>query len=175
MFDLELSYVVDEWAKDVARTIENKYGNSQGVEGNAQVTSDLPFVAQGNVETYIRAWGQKAWILEYGSGSLADKENPTLDAYVNSGNFNRYRSRADMTIRGRDAGEYQDLDGNTHVSSGKNAGKDLEAKPVYSPSVPLHIVQEEIQAELPELRSRIAEIVPELIARELEISMEVAL
>ena len=123
MFDLELSYVVDEWAKDVARTIENKYGNSQGVEGNAIASSDLPFISEGNIVTYIRAQGQKAWILEYGSGSKADQENPGLDAYVSNGNFNRYRSRSDMTIRGRDAGEYKDLDGNTHVSSGRNAGR----------------------------------------------------
>jgi hypothetical protein len=54
VFDLELSYVVDEWAKDVARTVENKYGNSQGVEGNAMASSDLPFVSEGNVVTYIR-------------------------------------------------------------------------------------------------------------------------
>ena len=104
MFDIELSYVVDKWAKDVARTIENKYGNSQGVEGNAMASSDLRFISEGNVVTYIRAQGQKAWILEYGSGSKANQENPGLDAYVSNGNFNRYRSRSDMTIRGRDAG-----------------------------------------------------------------------
>ena len=73
MFDLELSYVVDEWAKDVARTIENKYGNSQGVEGNATASSDLPFISEGNIVTYIRAQGQKAWALEYGSGSRRTK------------------------------------------------------------------------------------------------------
>lgn len=80
-----------------------------------------------------------------------------------------------MTIRGRDAGEYKDLDGNTHVSSGKNAGRDLEAAHVYEPTVPLHVVQEEIQKALPDLRSRLAAIIPELIARELRISMEVVL
>ena len=175
MFDLELSYVVDEWAMDVARTIENKYGNSQGVEGNAMASSDLPFISEGNVVTYIRAQGQKAWILEYGSGSKSDQENPGLDAYVGNKNFNRYRSRSDMRIRGRDAGDYKDLDGNPQVSSGKNAGRDLEAKPVYEPQIPLHVVQEEIQKALPDLRSRLATVIPELIARELRISMEVVL
>ena len=98
MFDLELSYVVDEWAKDVARTIENKYGNSQGVEGNATASSDLPFISEGNVVTYIRAQGQKAWILEYGSGSKADQENPGLDAYVGNPNFNRYLALSKICI-----------------------------------------------------------------------------
>ena len=175
MFDLELSYVVDEWAKDVARTIENKYGNSQGVEGNAMASSDLPFISEGNIVTYIRAQGQKAWILEYGSGSKSDTSSPYIDSYVSDKNFNHYRSKGDMRIRGRDAGDYKDLDRNPQVSSGKNAGRDLEAKPVYEPQIPLHVVQEEIQKALPDLCSRLATVIPELIARELRISMEVVL
>ena len=175
MFDLELSFITNQWAKEVSWNIERRWGNSAGVTGNTEVTVDLPYVSAGNVVQYIRAQGRKAWILEYGSGSKSDTDNPYLDSYVSSGDFNGYRSRSDMRIRGRDAGEYSDLDGGTQVSSGRNAGKDLEAKPVYEPQIPLHIIQEEIEKEIPTLRSRIAELVPELIARELSITMDVTI
>lgn len=175
MFDLELSALTNQWAKEVSWNIERRWGNSGGVEGNAEVSVDLPYVSAGSVVEYIRAQGRKAWILEYGSGSKSDTSNPYLDSYVSSGDFNGYRSRSDMRIRGRDAGEYSDLDGGTQVSSGKNAGKDLEAKPVYETHIPLHIIQEEIEKEIPTLRSRIAELVPELIARELSITMDVTI
>ena len=175
MFDLELSALVYQWAKEVSWTIQNKWEGSQGVDGLAECSVDIPYISSGNVVEYIRAQGRKAWILEYGSGSKSDTSNPYLDSYVSSGDFNGYRSRSDMRIRGRDAGEYSDLDGGTQVSSGRNAGKDLEAKPVYEPQIPLHIVHEYIEAEIPTLRSRIATLVPELIARELSITMDVVI
>ena len=175
VFDLELSFLTNQWAKEVSWNIERRWENSGGVEGNAEVSVDLPYVSAGNVVEYIRAQGRKAWILEYGSGSKSDTGSPYLDSYVSDKNFNHYRSKGDMRIRGRDAGEYSDLDGGTQVSSGRNAGKDLEAKPVYEPQIPLHIIQEEIEKEIPTLRSRIAELVPELIARELSITMDVTI
>lgn len=175
MFDLELSVLTNQWAKEVSWNIERRWENSGGVTGTTEVNVDLPYVSAGNVVQYIRAQGRKAWILEYGSGSKSDTSNPYLDSYISSGDFNEYRSRSDMRIRGRDAGEYSDLDGGTQVSSGRNAGKDLEAKPVYEPQIPLHIIQEEIEKEIPTLRSRIATLVPELIARELSITMDVTI
>lgn len=175
MFDLELSALTNQWAKEVSWNIERRWENSGGVEGNAEVSVDLPYVSTGDVVEYIRAQGQKAWILEYGSGSKSDTSSPYIDSYVSDRNFNHYRSKGDMRIRGRDAGDYKDLDRNPQVSSGRNAGKDLEAKPVYEPQIPLHIIQEEIEKEIPTLRSRIAELVPELIARELSITMDVTI
>ena len=175
MFDLELSALTNQWAKEVSWNIERRWENMTGVEGNAEVSVDLPYVSAGDVVEYIRAQGQKAWILEYGSGSKSDTSSPYIDSYVSSSNFNSYRSRGDMRIRGRAAGEYSDLDGNPQVSTGTNAGRDLEAKPVYEPQIPLHVIQEEIEKEIPTLRSRIATLVPELIARELSITMDVTL
>ena len=175
MFDLELSALTNQWAKEVSWNIERRWENRAGVEGNAEVSVDLPYVYAGDVVEYIRAQGQKAWILEYGSGSKSDTSNPYIDSYVSDKNFNHYRSKGDMRIRGRDAGDYKDLDRNPQVSSGRNAGKDLESKPVYEPQIPLHVIQEEIEKEIPTLRSRIAELVPELIARELSITMDVTI
>lgn len=174
MFEEEIAVITYEWAKDVADNIRNRWNNSQGVTGNAEVSVDAPAISSGNIMTAIVAEGQKAWILEYGSGSKSDtQDNPYIDSYVNDSNFNRYRSRSDMRIRGRNAGEYKDLDGNTHESTGKNAGKDLEIKPVYEPQIPLKIIHEEIQKELPELRSRISLVIPKLIAKALKIDVGV--
>ena len=64
MFDLELSYIVNQWALEVSWNIENRWENSGGVDGKSEVSVDLPFVSEGNLVEYIRAQGQKAWILE---------------------------------------------------------------------------------------------------------------
>ena len=97
--------------------------------------------------TFI-ASGQKAWILEYGKGSLMDSDNPYLGEYKSNSNWNQYRKGNAVT--GRGAGEYQDLDGNTHYSSGKAIGRNLEAigKEEYFPSGPLHIIRESIHEHM---------------------------
>jgi hypothetical protein len=148
-----------------------------GIDGTGKVLEDSPFVQSGNIVEYIRCVGARAWIGEYGGGSEADLLNPYLDEYVNNPNFNHYRSKSDMTVRGRDAGEYLDLNGEAHESTGRAAGKDLELKPVYQgmSMPPMHIIEENIQASLPDLYARLSVVIPQLIAQQLAIDFTVTI
>jgi len=180
VFDLELSALVYQWAKEVSWTIQNKWENSQGVDGLAECSVDVPYISSGNVVEYIRAWGDKAWILEYGSGHTLDESNPYLEDYKSTDRWNPARASDGNEFVGRAAGEIVYVpDGTTYESTGKAEGMRLEHqmgnKLPYKSQVPLHIVQEEIQKEIPTLREIIATLVPELIARELSITMDVTL
>lgn len=159
----------------ICARVAAKWGNMQGIKGNAEIHSNLPKIVGGMVVASIEASGQKAWIAEFGSGSLSDPSNPYLDEYVSSGNFNRYRSKSDMTIRGRDAGDYTDLDGNPQHSSGHNAGKDLELKPVYPVMYPAHIIQHEIDAEIPDIIAHIQVAVRDYAASQLTMDIQMYL
>lgn len=180
MFDLELSFLVNQWATEVSWAIQNKWEGSHGVEGNAEISVDVPYISSGNVVEYIRAQGDKAWILEYGSGHTLDESNPYLEDYKSSDRWNPARESDGNEFIGRAAGETVYVpDGTTYESTGRAEGMRLEHqmgnKLPYKSQIPLHIIQEEIQKEIPTLRERIATLIPELIARELSITMDVTL
>ena len=123
-----------------------------GIIGEAEIHSELPSIVGTLVTATIEGWGQKAWIAEFGSGSIMAKanENPYLSAYKSSGNYNPLRL-SDGSITGRPKGVYYDLDGYRHESSGSAAGRDLELKPVVTVMYPAHVIAEEIQSAMPEL------------------------
>ena len=84
---------------------------------------------QAIVTAHIYAWGQKAWLLEFGKGSEMEtrlSENPFLYDYIDNENFNRLRLYNDYAITGRSKGDYYDLDGLKHTSSGRAEGQNLE-------------------------------------------------
>jgi len=175
MLDLIIAPLLHQWATMVADRIQNRWGNLSGIRGNAEISAEFPLVAKGVLVQTIKAWGQRAWIAEYGSGSESDLSNPYLNEYTNASNFNHYRSKSDMTIRGRDAGAYQDLDGNPQKSTGSNAGKYLELKPVYPgmTMLPLHVIKEESEAAFPELVLAIEQAVTSEIANTLNIQLKI--
>ena len=164
MLNVEIATVVHAWATMVAERISGQWDNLSAVHGEAHIETNDTIVFPTYLLQRIEAWGQRAYICEYGSGSASDTaDNPYIDDYINDSNFNDYRSKSDMTIRGRDEGDYTDLDGNIQHSTGKNAGKDLEAKPVYPgmTMLPMHIIREEVHSALPELYSMINDVVAE--------------
>ena len=152
-----IAIVTHQWAKDVADRIQQKWDNMSGIKGEAHINVPLPIPAVNTLIQTIEAWGAKSFIAEFGSGSESDRSNPYLDQYVNSSNFNHHRSKYDMTIRGRDAGEYTDLDGNPQTSTGHAAGRDLELKPVYEgmTMLPARVIETEVEFAKPELYARI--------------------
>lgn len=90
----------------------------------------------------------------YGTGSKMDLSNPLLSEYIASDAWNRYRSRSDTTIRGRDAGSYTNVFGEIVESSGTFAGQDLENRKIKSktggyieikPQDPSHAIEEGMQ------------------------------
>ena len=164
MLNVEIATVVHAWAVMVAERISGQWENLSAVHGEAHIETDDTIVFPTYLLQRLEAYGGRAWEIEYGSGSASDtRDNPYIDDYISDSNFNDYRSKSDMTIRGRDAGDYTDLDGNIQHSSGANAGKDLEAKPVYPgmTMLPMHIIQEEVHSALPELYSMINAVVAE--------------
>lgn len=87
----------------------------------------------------------------YGTGSKMDLSNPLLSEYIASDAWNRYRSRSDTRIRGRDAGSYTNVFGEIVESSGAFAGQVLENRKIKSenggyieikPQDPSHAIEE---------------------------------
>ena len=144
----DISDVMKQYSHGFISDIKRGW-DKESIEGEANVnfaiTSDTPTLITGE----YRATGQKAWIAEYGSGSLLDKSNPMLNEYRNNSAFNAERSE-DFEIRTR-TGEYTDLDGKTHVGSGLggvhglNAEK-LRGRPAIAHS-PKHVMREALGAD----------------------------
>lgn len=114
-------------------------------EGDSEIHSSAKELTS-SVSALIWAYGQKAWILEYGSGSemvTSTKENPFLAEYMRSEGFNKERFKNALAITGREQGYYTDLDGVTHYSTGTMQGKNLEqwrSTKSYTPISPKKII-----------------------------------
>lgn len=124
-----LKKIVSKYIKAAQQQIRQYYQSDDTVEGNAEVLDSECVIAEYEVAQEIIAFGQKAWIIEYGKGSLMEKnpdKNPFLEDYIHSDNFNKLRIQNAYAITGREAGEYFDLDGNPHKSHGRLRGKNLE-------------------------------------------------
>ena len=146
----EVKKKVDEYtriARDMVKAEWSKYtGGKYSDLGESKIFLSGIADAEGAVVRDIVAFGQKAWILEYGRGSLMETnsaENPWLDEYVSSPNFNKWRRGRGLAITGREAGEYYDLDGNVHKSTGSLAGVNLEewhSTKEYYPISPMKVI-----------------------------------
>lgn len=114
-------------------------------EGNAEIHTSVKELTR-SVSALIWAYGQKAWILEYGRGSemeMNSKENPFLAEYMRSEGFNKERFAHALAITGREQGYYTDLDGNRHHSTGTLRGRNLETwrgTKEYPPMSPKKII-----------------------------------
>ncbi len=105
----------------------------------------------------ISAGGMMSLIKEWGSGSLADTSNPAWEGYTHSEYWNPLRDPAKHTIRGRSEGEYKDLDNETHYSSGRYAGRNLEWK--YPPHEPEHWMRKIVALSRPYIMHRLTDMV----------------
>lgn len=113
-------------------------------EGRADIEA-MPVKEIAGIISAIIVEGPWAVMDEFGKGSLMDTQNPFLDEYRNSELWNPARS--DLVIRGRPAGSYKNIFGETRVSSGKMAGLDLEHRAdatgniAFMPRPPSHALQ----------------------------------
>jgi hypothetical protein len=149
------------WSDRICNRIRSRW-DSLGIPGKSEADFYPLSIVQGIVASRISGWGQRAYIAEFGSGSLMDKNNPYLEKYLQSPEFNQWRLHSSrMPIMGRSAGEYQDLDGRTEVSTGKMQGLDLErdGKPQWQPHEPMHNMEQEIDAALPEIMESITQAI----------------
>jgi hypothetical protein len=174
MIEQKIAGIIAMYTQIICERVKAKWGNMQGIQGKAGIYAGLPTIIGPMVSQSIDATGQKAWIAEFGSGSTMDTSSPYYSTYRGSSNFNPSR-RSDNSITGRPAGEYLDLDGNIHVSTGTNEGRDLEAKPVYTHMLPMHIIEFEIREVLPDLRAAIAVAVQDEVKRIFTMSIQISL
>jgi hypothetical protein len=98
--------------------------------------------ASGMIEATIGASHWKAWIQEYGRGSLMDRNNPNLWEYFDSIYWNEARYPVPgAPIVGRPPGSYIGIDDQRHVSTGIKQGINLENIPGFEPRPPLHFLR----------------------------------
>lgn len=159
----EVASIVQSYIGMARAMIEQRWSAMTDIEGNAEVaSSDLP-KAQNIVSRCILAYGQKAWIAEYGKGSLMDNisENPYLEDYMHDANFNSERPRYDNAVLGRPRGAYKDLDGNEYYSSGNLDGMIIEdfvnkfGQYLYKPIPARHVIKQVLMDILPEMREEV--------------------
>ena len=166
-----ISQVLLRYGKIINDRVVNKWRAYGEVTGNARA---LPPTIDNQIANTILLnlsySGQKAWIVEFGKGSKLDKnDNPFLEAYKKSANFNRTRLigklnslTPDFAITSREPKSvYKDLDGKSHVASDKfpKAGFNLEYWiEKYHPELmnhfsfsPKRIIQDEVKFAIPEI------------------------
>jgi hypothetical protein len=147
--------VINKWSQTIINEIYREW-NIRSTKGNAEATAEIKFLGDGTIVNFVGK-GQKAWILEYGKGSLIDADNPYLRDYVTSEIYNQLRP-ANHTVVKREVGWYSDLDGNMKYSDGINAGRDLEKiGGVFSPQPALHIIRNSVLVFLPEIMLDLAD------------------
>lgn len=134
MNDLILPIVM-KWAGKICADVCMEWGKFHNVKGEAEIGFDIVSQTAELIVGQFKANGQKAWICEYGSGSRMKPLD--LSKYKSSKYWNPYRNGTAIT--GRNAGEYTDLDGNKHYSTGSKQGQDLER--IYKPAEPKEIIR----------------------------------
>lgn len=157
--------------------IEQEWSTISNIDGESNITDEELTIASDIVARSLCAWGQKAWIAEFGKGSLMDKsssENPFLDDYINSSQFNEARLGHALSVVGRPAGEYTDLDGKDrdkygkkYKSSGNLYGKVIEDVATsrgypYAPIRGKHIIKQVIDTDISMLQNEIQDVVGDI-------------
>ena len=146
-----------EWTAVLCERIKSEWGNRSNI---SDWEKDIDFYVSpmvGNIlQSHLSAGGLGAWIAEYGSGSLIDKNSPYYENYISSENYNKLRDLNDGSFTGRDIGEtVYSPDGTSYQSTGNAKGLDLEKgkmfKDRYIASPPMHIIEQEVRNALPEI------------------------
>lgn len=158
-----LRAIVQKYCKAAQELVVQRWASLDNIDGNAAISDMELTVSRDTVARAICAYGQKAWIAEYGKGSqMETKDNPFLSDYVTSRGFNRDRLGHALSVVGRPYGYYEDLDGNRHFSHGGLSGKVIETfygQPLFFPIRAKHVIKETVRSILPEMENEIQEAV----------------
>jgi hypothetical protein len=164
-----------EWAQRVADRVNTVWPSQQSsvITGNKEIhVGELQVTAQA-IMVEIVASGQAAWEIEMGRGSLMEvdaSKNPYIIEYLGRADVNPWRFHSSrLPIMGRSAGDYTDLDGVTHVSSGHMQGLDLErdGKPEFQPAMPMHTIKTTLEFMWPTIVADINEAVNTAVGQEI--------
>jgi hypothetical protein len=133
-----LKAILEEYLREAKSGMRTVQGAESLHEGDAEM-----------IAGYIAATvvgGAWAAMDNFGRGSLMDTGNPALEDYRNSELWNP--ARFDLAIRGRPAGQYTNIFGETRRSSGRFAGMNLEEggmparfREDYQPWPPSHALE----------------------------------
>ena len=162
------------WSEQICEQVQHKWPIRQpaAITGNKEIHSNV-VVTPGLVLSTIVASGGAAYQIEFGRGSGMTADNPYLQEYMHSDTWND--ERMDATIRGRTAGTYTDLDGGTHESNGRMAGKNLESilwrgkkhDIRFAPTMPMFVIKDEIEFTWPLIVADIEGCVATAVSQEI--------
>lgn len=115
--EIELQSALTAWENEVI-----KYMGFNEFKRNANTDYEIKKEGQ-KIIAYLKA---NTYVLadSYGTGSLMLLDNPGYQEYRNSDSWNPLRTS--NTIVGRERGEYEDIFGRHHKTSGSKAGEPLE-------------------------------------------------
>ena len=118
--------VIKKHANAICRRARDEYeSNSALAPFKYEIHNDLILRTESIVIAHIEASGGLAWILEFGSGSKMDPNNPYINDYFKDSRFNNWRPMS-LEIATREAGTYTDLDGKSQTSNATHPGYPLE-------------------------------------------------
>ena len=166
--DEQIIMAVNGELQNTAQIICQNVINHWKVNGEHSIAVENLMDRGSTVMIDIVASGMAAWVEEFGSGSLIDVTSPYFEQYKNSKYWNPARESKGNAFLGRKAGDtVYDLNGGSYTSSGGLEGLYLERgwlhgtqyREPYTPSPPMHIIQEEIKAEMPLCRQRLQQAI----------------
>lgn len=181
--------VLDHMGKKINARVEKRWASVRSVQGRAYA-KEPTFLneVKNQIVMQLSYGGQKAWVAEYGRGSLMDtsKRNKWGSRYRNGRVFNRARLKPlnakakKFSLVSRAPNEsYRDLDGANHTATKKfpMRGFNLEywatryqKKPYrkyFLPMNPLYIIENEVKMALPEIKTEIERAIKSHIQRKL--------
>lgn len=138
-----IEQALQKYGSKIVSDIRRSWDSLPSIKGNSEVDFKIVSNTDDTIVGRVEASGQKAWIAEFGKGSLMDNEayNPYLSQYKrNPKRWNKLRKGHFVT--GRPKEPYVDLDNNIHYPSGRLAGRNLERTGIddYAPSKPYHVI-----------------------------------
>lgn len=171
---MELMYAVFEAANDIKFAMMSSASESISddsawfIESVNEAEKRIITSGYSMISFQVGAQHWNAFLDNYGTGSLMDKNNPWLQQYISSGYFNKERLEHSMAVVGRPAGEYSIPDfkeghgGTTRVSKGRLKGQNLETKindrtgkPYFIPESPRHWLEKSIEMGQHNLKIRV--------------------
>lgn len=151
---IDFTSVLKKYGDKNCRDIEQSWLSHSDVNGEQNIKCKTAHADGKDVLTY-EAWGQRAWLLEHGSGKKMDdaSKNPDLPAYKQSEYWNTERENTEIRSRPRSP-KYKDLDNNPHQGSGVGMphGVDVEESKWHFHRLmhsiePLHIIKETVTGD----------------------------
>lgn len=167
----QIKAIVKTYSEAGCAQVTQRWSAISDVHGDAEINASSVKTANAVITQAFLAAGQKAWLAEFGKGSLMDTEgeNPFLAEYKDGDIWNGLRP-ADNTIVGRPQGTYYDLDGHEYHSSGRMAGVNLEqwinartGNPAAMPVRGRHIIIETLRQLLPDMQEEVQEAIAKYV------------